>query len=150
MSDPDVWCHPNRWLGWLGLRRPHELVLIVSIGNELLQKLVSWVDNPNSGMMKRVVVAKQITIAPGGTTGWQHHDGPVVGIVEAGTLTHPGADCKPVIFETGALINEPSGQVNTHVGRNLGSKPVILDVVYLQPIGDPLFEDVPAPPCDNR
>ncbi len=96
------------------------------------------------------VVAKQITIAPGGTTGWHYHDGPVLGIVQAGTLTHPGSDCKPVIFGTGAFINEPSGKSNTHVGRNLGKEPMILDVVYLEPIGAPLFEDVtPAPPCDK-
>jgi quercetin dioxygenase-like cupin family protein len=97
------------------------------------------------------VVAKQITIAPGGTTGWHYHDGPVLGIVQAGTLTHPGSDCKPVIYNTGAFINEPSGKSNTHVGRNLDKKvPVILDVVYLEPIGAPLFEDVtPAPACDK-
>lgn len=92
-------------------------------------------------------VARQITIAPGGTTGWHYHDGPVLGIVEAGTLTHPGSDCKPVIFETGAFINEPSGQANTHVGKNLGKVPVVLDVVYLEPIGSPLFVSVDAPPC---
>lgn len=97
------------------------------------------------------VVAKQITIAPGGTTGWHYHDGPVLGIVQAGTLTHPGSDCKPVVYNTGAFINEPSGKSNTHVGRNLDKKvPVILDVVYLEPIGAPLFEDVtPAPACDK-
>lgn len=97
------------------------------------------------------VVAKQITIAPGGTTGWHYHDGPVLGIVQAGTLTHPGSDCKPVVYDTGAFINEPSGKSNTHVGRNLDKKvPVILDVVYLEPIGAPLFEDVtPAPACDK-
>lgn len=93
-------------------------------------------------------VAREITIAPGGTTGWHHHDGPVLGIVRAGTLTHPGADCAPVIFPTGSLIDEPPGPDHMHVGRNLGAVPVILDVVYLVPIGAPLFEDVPAPACD--
>lgn len=92
-------------------------------------------------------VARRITIAPGGTTGWHYHDGPVLGIVEAGTLTHPGSDCKPVIFDTGAFINEPSGVANTHVGKNIGKVPVILDVVYLEPIGAPLFVSVDAPPC---
>ncbi|WP_028463219.1 cupin domain-containing protein [Nocardia sp. 348MFTsu5.1] len=92
-------------------------------------------------------VAKQITIAPGGTTGWHYHDGPVVGIVQAGTLSHPGPDCKPVIFNTGALINEPAGDNNVHQGQNLGKVPVILDVVYLEPLGKPLFEDAPAPHC---
>lgn len=92
-------------------------------------------------------VARRITISPGGTTGWHYHDGPVLGIVEAGTLTHPGSDCKPVIFDTGAFINEPSGVANTHVGKNIGKVPVILDVVYLEPIGAPLFVSVDAPPC---
>jgi quercetin dioxygenase-like cupin family protein len=94
------------------------------------------------------VVAREITIAPGGTTGWHYHDGPVVGIVAAGTLTHPGPDCVPEIFHTGDFINEPNGVANTHVGRNLGTTPVVLYVVYLQPLGDPLFEDAPAPACD--
>jgi quercetin dioxygenase-like cupin family protein len=93
------------------------------------------------------VVAREITIAPGGTTGWHYHDGPVVGIVGAGTLTHPGPDCVPDIFHTGDFINEPSGVANTHMGRNLGTVPVVLYVVYLQPLGDPLFEDAPAPAC---
>lgn len=93
-------------------------------------------------------VAREITIEPGGSTGWHYHDGPVLGIVRAGTLTHPEGDCEPVVFETGDFINEPSGRDHLHVGRNLGAEPVILDVVYLVPIGSPLFEDVPAPACD--
>lgn len=94
------------------------------------------------------VVAKQITIAPGGgTTGWHYHDGPVLGIVQAGTLSHPGPDCKPVIFKTGDFINEAPGDDNVHQGQNLGKVPVILDVVYLEPLGKPLFEDALAPPC---
>lgn len=93
------------------------------------------------------VVAREITIAPGGTTGWHYHDGPVVGFVGAGTLTHPGPDCVPQIFRTGDFINEPSGVANTHVGRNLGTVPVVLYVAYLEPLGDPLFEDAPAPAC---
>ncbi|KAA0024025.1 cupin [Antrihabitans cavernicola] len=93
------------------------------------------------------VTIREITIAPGGTTGWHFHDGPVVGIVRAGTLTHPGPDCKPVVFDTGAIIDEPSGDGYVHIGRNLGTTPVILDVAYLQPTGKPLFEDAPAPAC---
>ncbi|WP_425476262.1 cupin domain-containing protein [Gordonia oleivorans] len=94
------------------------------------------------------VAVREITIAPGGTTGWHYHDGQLVGLVRAGTLTHPGADCKPVIYRTGDIIKEPAGQSNTHVGRNLGNTPVVLDVLYLIPLGKPLFEDAPAPGCD--
>ncbi|AWZ26991.1 MULTISPECIES: cupin domain-containing protein [Rhodococcus] len=115
---------------------------------------VTWVDiEVPPGLLPFVpdgvhAVAREITIEPGGSTGWHYHDGPVLGIVRAGTLTHPEGDCEPVTFETGDFINEPSGPDHLHVGRNLGTEPVILDVVYLVPIGSPLFEDVPAPACD--
>ncbi|AYA26411.1 MULTISPECIES: cupin domain-containing protein [Rhodococcus] len=115
---------------------------------------VTWVDiEVPPGLLPFVpdgvhAVAREITIEPGGSTGWHYHDGPVLGLVRAGTLTHPEGDCKPVVFETGDFINEPSGRDHLHVGRNLGTEPVILDVVYLVPIGSPLFEDVPAPACD--
>ncbi|WP_299569095.1 cupin domain-containing protein [uncultured Williamsia sp.] len=96
-----------------------------------------------------VATARRITIAPGGTTGWHFHDGRIVGIVESGTLTHPGADCKPVTYRTGQVILEPEGRANTHRGQNLTTTPVVLDVVYLLPKGAPFFEDAPAPPCDR-
>ncbi|MCH5641171.1 cupin domain-containing protein [Gordonia sp. ABSL49_1] len=96
------------------------------------------------------VVVREITIAPGGTTGWHYHDGNLVGLVRSGTLTHPGADCVPVVYRTGDIIKEPKGQANTHVGRNLGSVPVVLDVLYLIPLSKPLFEDAPAPGCDKQ
>ncbi len=95
------------------------------------------------------VAVREITIAPGGTTGWHYHDGDLVGLVRAGTLTHPGSDCVPVVYRTGDIIKEPRGQKNTHVGRNLGTTPVVLDVLYLIPLGKPLFEDAPAPACDR-
>ena len=90
-------------------------------------------------------VAREITIAPGGTTGWHYHDGPVVGVVRSGTLTHPGADCVPQIYSQGQLIAEPNGADKFHVGRNLGTTPVVLDVIYFVQDGKPLFEDAPAP-----
>ena len=64
-------------------------------------------------------VAREITIAPGGTTGWHFHDGRVLGFVKEGTLTHPGADCAPHIFNQGDFIDEPSGADKFHAGRNL-------------------------------
>ncbi len=94
------------------------------------------------------VAVREITIAPGGSTGWHYHDGELIGLVRAGTLTHPGADCAPVVYRTGDIIKEPAGQVNTHIGRNLGTEPVVLDVLYLIPLGKPLFEDAAAPACD--
>lgn len=36
---------------------------------------------------------KEITIAPGGSTGWHWHGGRVFGVIREGTLTHNSADC---------------------------------------------------------
>ena len=93
------------------------------------------------------VALREITIAPGGTTGWHYHDGDLVGVVRSGTLTHPGPDCVPTVYGPGDIIKEPRGQQNTHEGENLGDVPVVLDVVYLIPLGMPLAEDAPAPAC---
>lgn len=90
---------------------------------------------------------REITIAPGGTTGWHYHDGQLIGLVRQGTLTHPGPDCKPVVYRTGEIINEPAGEVNTHEGFNAGSTPVVLVVLYLLPAKKPLSNSVPAPAC---
>ena len=88
-----------------------------------------------------------VTIAPGGTTGWHYHDGPLYGLVRQGTLTHPGSDCKPVVYRTGEIIAEPGGKANTHEGTNLGTSPVVLIVLSLIPLNKPLSQDAPAPPC---
>ncbi|MCX2966727.1 cupin domain-containing protein [Gordonia aquimaris] len=93
------------------------------------------------------VAVREITIAPGGTTGWHYHDGDLVGLVRSGTLTHPGPDCVPTIYGPGTIIEEPRGQQNTHEGENLGDVPVVLDVLYLIPLGKPLSQDAAAPPC---
>ncbi|WP_433732388.1 cupin domain-containing protein [Nocardia sp. CA-129566] len=95
----------------------------------------------------RDLVVREITIAPGGSTGWHYHDGPVFGFVRSGTLTHPGPDCAAPVYRTGDFIYEPEGSWNVHIGRNLGSDPLVLDVVYATPIGTPLFEDADAPAC---
>jgi hypothetical protein len=41
----------------------------------------------------RDFIVRDITIDPGGGTGWHWHDGIVVGAVKQGTLTHYSADC---------------------------------------------------------
>lgn len=93
-------------------------------------------------------VTKQITIAPGGSTGWHWHPGRVFGVIRQGTLTHDVADCSlDGIYPTGAPITEGSGPDHVHVGRNLGADPVVMWVVYINPTGDPLAIDAPNPGC---
>ncbi|WP_410791493.1 cupin domain-containing protein [Kribbella sp. C-35] len=93
-------------------------------------------------------VLREITIQPDGTTGWHFHDGTLYAFVKAGPLTHSDHDCTTDgIYKAGAAFTEPSGTDHVHVGRNLGTKPVVLDVLYVLPTGSPLSEDAPNPGC---
>jgi quercetin dioxygenase-like cupin family protein len=94
-------------------------------------------------------VYREITIAPGGSTGWHFHDGNLYGVVKQGTLTHNMHDCSiDGIYHTGQTIQEPSGADHVHIGRNLGGTPIVLDVLYVDPAGSPLSEDAANPGCD--
>lgn len=93
-------------------------------------------------------VVREITIQPGGSTGWHWHDGRVFGVITAGTLTHNNFDCTvDGIYRPGDPITEASGPNHAHVGRNLGPDPLVLQVVYIDPAGSPLSEDAADPGC---
>lgn len=93
-------------------------------------------------------ITREITIAPGGSTGWHYHDGQVFGVIREGTLTHDTANCTvDGIYPPGAPISEASGPGHVHIGRNLGPDPLVMVVVYIQPPGTPLSEDAPDPGC---
>ncbi|MDT7802685.1 MAG: hypothetical protein QOI78_6118 [Actinomycetota bacterium] len=90
---------------------------------------------------------REITIQPGGYTGWHFHDGTLYAYVKAGTLTHDKADCSlDGLYATGRAFTEQPGQV--HIGRNLETTPLVLEVLYVLPAGSPLSEDAPNPGCD--
>jgi quercetin dioxygenase-like cupin family protein len=88
-------------------------------------------------------ITREITIQPGGSTGWHYHDGRTFGVVREGTLTRTMEDCSEVVAPTGAGVTEESGDV--HVGRNLGPVPAVLWVVRIAPAGTPWAVDVPPP-----
>lgn len=91
--------------------------------------------------------ARKITIAPGGTTGWHFHDGPVYAFVESGVLTRTLHDCSQVSTPSGQIVAEEVGDNHVHEGINLGDGPVVLYAAYIEPPGKPFAEDAPAPPC---
>ena len=94
-------------------------------------------------------IVAEITIAPGGSTGWHTHRGTVFGIVEAGTLTRNGGDCSlEGISNPGDPITDPTGADHVHLGRNLGATPVVLEVTYVDPAGTPTGDSAPNPGCD--
>jgi len=93
-------------------------------------------------------VFRQLTVAPGGSTGWHWHDGRLYGMIKQGTLTHNLADCSvDGVYSTGDGIFEPSGADHVHIGRNLGTTPLVMQVLYVVPAGSPLSEDAPDPGC---
>jgi quercetin dioxygenase-like cupin family protein len=93
-------------------------------------------------------ITREITIQPGGSTGWHYHDGRVFGVVREGTLTHNIADCSvDGVWAAGTPVTEPSGPDHVHIGRNLGPGPVVLWVDYIQPAGTPLSVEVADPGC---
>jgi quercetin dioxygenase-like cupin family protein len=96
----------------------------------------------------RDFIVRDITIGPGGSTGWHWHDGIVVGAIKHGTLTHYSADCSiEGVYNPGDPITEPAGPEHVHIGRNLGTTPLILEVIYIKPAGKPLAEDAANPGC---
>jgi quercetin dioxygenase-like cupin family protein len=94
-------------------------------------------------------VLRTITITPGGYTGWHYHDGTLYAYVRQGTLTRTMADCTTTeVSPAGSTVIEEPDHV--HIGRNLGSAPVVLDVLYVLPTGSPLSQDAADPGCDNQ
>jgi quercetin dioxygenase-like cupin family protein len=91
---------------------------------------------------------QQVTIAPGGYTGWHTHPGPAVVLVKSGSFTLYEADdpsCTGRTYNDGqSFVDEGYG--NVHFGRNEGDRNVELWVVYLDvPLGGAFRIDAPAP-----
>jgi quercetin dioxygenase-like cupin family protein len=114
---------------------------------------------PTSGI-NSVVLSKQtvngkdyivadITIAPGGSTGWHTHQGEVFGLVKSGTLTRNVADCSvESVSNPGDPITDPTGADHVHIGRNLGTTPVVLEVTYIDAAAAPTSDSAPDPGCN--
>ncbi|MGR8011190.1 cupin domain-containing protein [Streptomyces hypolithicus] len=97
------------------------------------------------------VVVRTITIAPGGSTGWHYHPGQLIAVVQQGTLSRTLEDCSVETTTAGQSFVEPAGAGHRHVGRNLGSEPVVLYLTYMLPADSPLSVDAEAPTgCEAR
>lgn len=104
------------------------------------------------------VVIQEVTLAPGGYTGWHSHTGSAtVVMVESGTFTiyhgpehgkpHSANACDGTDYAAGRTAVETAGDV--HLGMNKSATvPVVLTVVYLAvPAGAPVRVDETAPEC---
>ncbi len=93
-------------------------------------------------------VFREITVAPGGSTGWHSHPGQLLGVVKEGVLMHNRADCSmDGLYVAGQSIAEKGGPDYVHIGRNVGPGPLVLQILYVNPAGAPLSDDAPDPAC---
>ena len=78
---------------------------------------------------------QQLTIQPGGHTGWHTHPGPTfVAVAEGeGTLYHGTSGCPSHKYGVGAGFMQPETEV--HNMRNEGSTPLVLWAFYALPPG---------------
>jgi quercetin dioxygenase-like cupin family protein len=92
---------------------------------------------------------EQLTFAPGGTTGWHVHPGPVLVIVKAGAVTKYSADdCTAQTYTAGQAFVE-NGPTDENMVRNNGSVPAETIVTFITPPGAPIRDDAPPPPGCN-
>jgi hypothetical protein len=81
------------------------------------------------------VVTQSISIAPGGTTGWHGHPGPVLVTVKSGELTVVYADdasCRGTTYRAGQAFVD-FGNVKVHTALNRGPTNVDFWATYLVP-----------------
>lgn len=95
-----------------------------------------------------VIQVGSATLAPGGSTGWHSHSGPVIVTVKAGALSiYRGNDdaCRPTVHVAGTAFIESGGLSDVHIGRNEGTTTVEWVALSILPVGVAGRIDVPAP-----
>lgn len=93
------------------------------------------------------VVMRQLTVVPGGTSGWHSHPGPTYVLVVQGTDSLYEADdptCTATNYGPGSGFVELAGDV--HVSRNEGTTNLVLLVTFMDvPVGGAFRLDAPRP-----
>jgi quercetin dioxygenase-like cupin family protein len=93
------------------------------------------------------IAMAQITVNPGGSSGWHSHPGGAIIIVQAGTLTvyrSVGRKCETTTYSAGQAFIERPGEVDQV--RNNGSVPYVLYVTFPRvPPGGSTRTDEPDP-----
>ena len=93
-------------------------------------------------------VIQQIVIAPGGSTGWHSHPGPVVVLIKSGQMSFYSSEdptCTVRTYSAGEAFID-SGQGHVHIARNEGSVNLELWATYFDvPPGGAFRIDAPNP-----
>jgi quercetin dioxygenase-like cupin family protein len=93
------------------------------------------------------IVMRELTIIPGGSSGWHFHPGPTYVIVTQGTLSLYEANdptCTAQRFTAGDGFVEAPGDV--HVARNEGTTNLVLFITFTDvPVSGAFRLDAPSP-----
>jgi quercetin dioxygenase-like cupin family protein len=93
------------------------------------------------------VAMVQITVQPGGSSGWHSHPGGAIIVVKTGTLTvyeSVGSQCQATTYSAGQAFIERPGEVDQVV--NTGTVPYVLFVTFPRvPQGESARTDEPDP-----
>jgi quercetin dioxygenase-like cupin family protein len=93
------------------------------------------------------VVIAQITVGPGGSSGWHSHPGGAIVVVQEGSLTlyrAVGSECQSTTFTAGQAFVERPGEVDQVI--NTGTVPYALFVTFPRvPAGVSARTDEPDP-----
>ena len=92
------------------------------------------------------LVLQEITIQPGGNTGWHTHGGMAIVTIVSGTLSLFDSEnpCDGHDYPAGKAFVDP-GSGHVHIARNLGTTPVSVRVQYILNAGQAIRIDAPAP-----
>jgi quercetin dioxygenase-like cupin family protein len=93
------------------------------------------------------VAIAQITVSPGGSSGWHSHPGGAIVVVQQGSLTvyrSVGSQCQTTTYTAGQAFVERPGEVNDVL--NTGTVPYALFVTFPRvPQGESARTDEPDP-----
>ena len=92
------------------------------------------------------IAVANVTITPGGHSGWHSHPGPVIVFVKTGTVTfYHGNDptCTGTVHPAGTVFIEEGGDVG--IARNEGAVEVNNVVTFFVPAGSPTRIDAARP-----
>jgi quercetin dioxygenase-like cupin family protein len=84
-----------------------------------------------------------LTLAPGGTTGWHAHAGPVLVIVKTGSVTKYSAQDSTAHTYTAGQAFVEYGPADENMIRNDGPVPAETLVTFITPPGAPIRDDAP-------
>jgi quercetin dioxygenase-like cupin family protein len=89
------------------------------------------------------IAVATVTIQPGGSSGWHHHPGVVLVVVQSGTVSFYDKHCHADVHQAGEAFIESSDSPG--LAKNTGTGTAVVQATFIVPASTP-----PAPPTPLR